>query len=84
MKKLLLHAAFFGLVSQLAYGDDTEIFTGLNNSGGGADTIFILDTSGSMAELEEQEGITYSSSTTYPSENYGFDSAAHYIFRRTH
>ena len=81
MKKLLLHAAFISMASQVAYGDDTEIFTGLNNSGGGADTIFILDTSGSMAELEEQEGITYSSSTTYPSENYGFDPEAHYIFR---
>jgi type IV pilus assembly protein PilY1 len=80
MRKLLLHAAFFSLASSLAYGDDTEIFTGLKSSEGGADILFIVDTSGSMATLEFQDGEDYNPETVYPGNNYNFDTDGHYIF----
>lgn len=81
MKKLLALCLSASLSCVMVHADDTEIFTGLSSSGGGADTIFILDTSGSMAGLEEQEGTKYDPTEEYPGENYGFDPDSHYIFR---
>jgi type IV pilus assembly protein PilY1 len=81
MKKLLALCLSASLSCVMVHADDTEIFTGLSSSGGGADTIFILDTSGSMAALEEQQGAQYNPEEEYPDENYGFDPDSHYIFR---
>ena len=80
MKKLLALCLSASLSCLMVDAEDTEIFTGLSSSGGGADTIFILDTSGSMAALEEQQGAQYNPEEEYPDENYGFDSTGYYIF----
>jgi len=85
MKKLLsLHLAIaIALISVTANADDTEIFTGTASSGGGADILFIVDTSGSMAELEFQEGESYDPDTVYPGRNYNFEADGYYLFKRS-
>ena len=83
MKNLLGLSLIFMLVNTpIAIADDTEIFTGTSNSGGGMNAIFLLDTSGSMSKLEEIKGFEdYVSSTMYQHSEYGFNSSSHYIFR---
>ncbi len=78
IKALFVTAATASAIA--TYADDTEIFTGLKSGGGGADTVFILDTSGSMAALEEQRGVIYDPDTVYPDYNYQFAADGYYIF----
>ena len=78
IKALFVTAAAASVMA--TYADDTEIFTGLDSSGGGADILFIVDTSGSMATLEYQEGEEYNPEIVYPGHNYMFASDGYYLF----
>ena len=70
------------ILSPSAHSDDTEIFTGTSSSGGGLNVIFLLDTSGSMSQLETIPGFEdYNPSKNYENSDYDFDSSSHYIFR---
>ena len=85
MIKLSTIALLF-TVTPFTYSDDVEIYTGAGGSGS-SNILFILDTSGSMSEWAvNNEGQTpnqpppYNSSTVYPTDNYGFDTNAYYVF----
>ncbi|MDQ4422510.1 MAG: PilC/PilY family type IV pilus protein [Thalassolituus sp.] len=82
MKKILSMLITTSILSPSAHSDDTEIFTGTSSSGGGLNVIFLLDTSGSMSQLETIPGFEdYNPSKNYENSDYDFDSSSHYIFR---
>jgi type IV pilus assembly protein PilY1 len=79
MKYLMLIAALLtALVSQV-HADDTEIFTGGNNSAA-SNVIFLIDTSGSMDKLVQVSPPPYKNTEIYDSK-YGFIADKYYAFR---
>jgi len=82
MKKLIFAMSIFSVIGSTAYADDTEIFTGAQTSGGGLNAILLLDTSGSMSQLEEIAGFEdYNPNKNYTGSDYGFDKDGYYLFR---
>lgn len=81
MKYFMLIAAMLtALVSQV-HADDTEIFTGGNNTAA-SNVVFLFDTSGSMDEDVIIERPPYNNSEIYDNSEYGFDSNRYYTFRQ--
>ena len=79
MKYFMLIAAILtALVSQV-HADDTEIFTGGNNSAA-SNVIFVIDTSGSMDAQVQVSPVPYKNTEVYDSI-YGFDADKYYVFR---
>ncbi|MEQ3693565.1 MAG: PilC/PilY family type IV pilus protein [Thalassolituus sp.] len=79
MKYFMLIAAILTALVFQVHADDTEIFTGGNNTAA-SNVIFVIDTSGSMDELVQVSPVPYKNTEVYDSI-YGFDANKYYVFR---
>jgi len=84
MKKLSLTAALLSAALSATHADDVEIYTGAGGSGS-SNILFVLDTSGSMSAWgntgeDAPAPPPYDPTVDYPTDNYGFDPDAYYVF----